>query len=444
MPQAAHWDDTMNINSLLLFWDKSSRSFLIAVRSLWLHKLRSVLAMLGIIIGVVAVIVLMAFGEGTMQDALEDIKRQGATNVIVVSVKPPEDGSSQRRSFLLTYGLTYADYDRFLLLDSIVGSVPMRIFPQEIRNLHHMHTGRVVATTTSYQNVNKLEMVDGRFLNHKDDEEMRNVAVLGSDVAEALFPFQSALGQSIVLNKQHFFVVGVLKERNALTSGGGVSETFNNDVYLPLRTVLGRYGEKIYIRQSGSRSGEQVELHQVTLTISDMNKVRDAGALIRDQLEQSHLKKDWNVIVPLDRLDEAERARTRGLILLFAIASISLTVGGIGIMNIMLATVTERTREIGIRRALGAKRWDITLQFLIEAIVQTAAGGALGAIIGIALVFFVPWAADIAFNFRIPAHLNFLPIILAMSAAIFVGVFSGLYPAFRASRLDPIESLRHD
>ena len=434
----------VSLNNFLLFWDKSRRSFLLALRSLWLHKLRSFLSMLGIIIGVVAVIMMMAFGEGSMQDALEDIKRQGATNVIVRSMKPPEDGSSQKRSFTLTYGLTYADYDRFLLLDSIVGSVPMRIFPQEIRNLHYMSTGRVVATTAAYQNVNKLDLVDGRFLNERDDLEMRNVAVLGSDVAETLFPFQSALNQTVVLNKQHFLVVGVLKERTALTSAGGASEDFNNDVYLPLRTVRGRYGDRIYIRQSGSRSGEQVELHQVTLTISDIDKVRDAGALIRDQLEASHLKKDWAVIVPLDRLEEAKRARIRGLILLFAIASISLTVGGIGIMNIMLATVTERTREIGIRRALGAKRADIVMQFLIEAVVQTSAGGMIGAVIGISLVFFVPWAARLLFSLNVPAQLNVEPILLAMGVAIFVGVAAGLYPAYRASRLDPIEALRHD
>jgi putative ABC transport system permease protein len=166
--------------------------------------------------------------------------------------------------------------------------------------------------------------------------------------------------------------------------------------------------------------------------------------VIADQLERSHFKKDWSVTVPLDRLEEAERARNRGLMLLFFIASISLTVGGIGIMNIMLATVTERTREIGIRRALGAKRADITMQFLIEAIVQTAVGGVLGALIGISVVFLAPWLSAAMFSKNLPAVLNLEPILLAMSVAIMVGVAAGLYPAFRASRLDPIEALRHD
>ncbi len=455
----------MNLNNFLLFWDKSRRSFVLAVRSLWLHKLRSFLSVLGIIIGTVSVIMLMSFGEGSMRDALEDIKRQGATNVIVQSTKPPDDSANQRRTMTANYGLTYGDYEQFKLLDTVIGSVPMRTFPQEIRRLHRMYNGRVVGTTAAYEKVNKLELVEGRFLLDSDEVsdadadrlgsdgdsirgdnlQMRNVCVLGSDVAEALFPFQAAVDKTIVLNKHQFRVVGVLKERTAMTSTGGGSEDYNNDVYIPLTTCRGRYGEKIFIRQSGSRSGEQVELHQVTLTISDMDKVRDAGEYVKAVLERSHsFKKDWRVVVPLDRLKQAEDAKNRYMILLFFIAAISLTVGGIGIMNIMLATVTERTREIGIRRALGAKRSDITLQFLIEALVQTSVGGLLGAFIGISLVFVVPLVSSAIFSRDLPAQLHHGSIGLALVAAIVVGVFFGLYPAFRASRLDPIEALRHD
>jgi putative ABC transport system permease protein len=376
------------MQALLIYWEKTQRSMVLALRSLWLHKLRALLSVLGIIIGTAAVIALMAFGEGSMQDALEDIERQGAKNVIIRSVKPPDDGSSQRRSFVATYGLTEKDYERFKMIDSVVVSVPMRIFPQEVRRLERMHNGRVVGTTAAYQNVNKINLVMGRFLvdgdertDEGDDTGMRNVCVLGADVAESLFPFEHPLGKTIVLNKHHFVVVGVLAERMPTGAIGGSSvsaEEFNNDVYIPLRTCRGRFGEKIYIRQSGSRSGEQVELHQVTLTISDRNKVVAAGAAVRDVLERTHYKKDWGVTVPLDRLEEAERARDRYKMLLVLIAGISLLVGGIGIMNIMLASVTERTREIGIRRALGAKRRDITFQFLVEAVAQTTVGGLVG------------------------------------------------------------------
>jgi putative ABC transport system permease protein len=440
---------SVSFNQYLLLWDKSRRGFALAVRSLWLHKLRSFLSVLGIIIGTASVITLMGFGEGSMRDALADIERQGATNVIVRSVKPADDSSGQRKRTLI-YGLTYADYKQFVTLDSVLSSVPMRIFPQEVRNLERAQNARVVATTTAYQNVNRIELVEGRFLidadeveDPGDDSEMRNVIVLGSDIAEALFRFQRAVGKSVVLNKHQYVVVGVLKERTALSNAGGASEDFNSDVYIPLSTCRGRFGERITVRQSGSFSAEAVELHQITLTIRSRDEVRDAGKVFADQLSRSHFKKDWSVTVPLDRLEEAERAKTRYQGLLFFIASISLGVGGIGIMNIMLATVTERTREIGIRRALGAKRWDITFQFLIEAMVQTTVGGALGTLVGIALVFFVPWVYAM-FGGHSPAQLTITPILLSMGVSIGVGVFFGLYPALRASRLDPIEALRHD
>ena len=434
--------------------EKTARSLVLALRSLWLHKLRAFLSVLGIIFGTAAVISLMAFGEGSMRDALEDIERQGAKNIIIRSVKPPEEANSQRRSFIVTYGLTEADHERFRMISSVIKSVPMRIFPQEIRRLHYMHNGRVVATTQEYARVNKVELVMGRFLvdadertDDGDDNSMRNVCILGSEVAEALFPFESPLGQSIVLNKQHFVVVGVMSERMPTGNIGGSTasaEEFNNDVYIPLRTCRGRYGEKIFIRQSGSRSGEAVELHQITLEISDRERVISAGAAVRDLLERTHLKKDWAVTVPLDQLEAAERARDRYKILLVFIAGISLLVGGIGIMNIMLASVTERTREIGVRRALGAKRSDITFQFLVEATAQTTVGGLLGVGLGLSIIYVVPWLLLHFFELSVPAKLHVPAIFLGLSVSIFVGVLFGWYPARRASRLDPIEALRHE
>ena len=343
----------------LLWSDKGRRGLVLALRSLWLHKLRSVLSVLGIIIGTTAVIALMGFGEGTMKDALDDIARQGATNIIIRSVKPSDDSATQRRTRIAIYGLTFADYDRFLTVgDAIIQRVPMRIFPQEVRYLERMHNGRVVATTSDYVAVNDVKMSAGRFLTKDDDRKMRNVIVLGEAVADKLFPFQDPLQQTVTLGNRNlkFFyeVVGVVANRMPTAAVGGSSQTaedYNNDVYIPLRTCQVRFGEKILISQSGSFNGEQVELSQVTLTMKDMDSVRPAGSVIRDLLERSHLKNDYAVTVPLDRLEAAERERDRLTRLLAAIACISLVVGGIGIMNIMLATVSERTREIGIRRA---------------------------------------------------------------------------------------------
>jgi putative ABC transport system permease protein len=431
----------------LMSWDKTRRSFVLAVRSLWLHKLRALLSVLGIVIGTAAVIALMAFGEGSMQDALDDIKRQGATNVIVRSVKPPDEGNTARRSMVAIYGLTYDDYERFLTIPDIIRWVPMRVFPNEVRYLERMSIGRVVATTPEYSNVHQIDVLPGgRFLTEEDDFKMNNYVVLGSEIADNLFPFEDPLGRTVVLNKQDYKVVGVLKDRMPTGGSGGsqAAEDFNRDVYMPLSTCRVRYGEKIYIRQSGSRSGEQVQLHQATLTVNDMLKVRPTGDLIKDMLERYHLKRDWAVTVPLDRLEEAERAKDRFTQLLVLIASISLVVGGIGIMNIMLATVTERTREIGIRRALGGKRRDITLQFLVEAVVQTTIGGVVGVVLGLGTVYALPWAAEFFAGTHLPAKVHVPSIFLSLGVSIGVGVLFGWYPAQRASLLDPIEALRHE
>ncbi len=429
----------------MLAWEKGRRSLAMAIDSLWLHKLRAFLSVLGIIIGTAAVIALMGFGEGSMQDALDDIKRMGATNIIVRSIKPPDDSSSARRTRVAVYGLTYQDYYQFGNLghETLQRIVPMRIFPQEIRRLERMYKGRTVGTTPEYAEVHELDLASGRFLLPEDEVAMDNVAVLAWNTAQALFPFEDPIGQTVRLGPHFYKVVGVLhSRRSASGSNGGQGEDFNNDVYIPLNTCQRRFGERIQIRSSGSFSFEQVELSQVTLTIRDIEKVRPAGDLIRAMLSR-HLKNDWDVEVPLDKLEQAERTKARYQMFLLVIAGISLLVGGIGIMNIMLATVTERTREIGIRRALGAKRRDITMQFLIEAIVQTTTGGLLGAILGLGIVALTPLVA-LWWDARVPATIHVPAIFLGLGFAVIVGVTFGLYPAFRASRLDPIEALRHE
>lgn len=439
-------------------WAKLRRSLTLAVKSLWLHKLRAFLSVLGIIIGTCAVIALMGFGKGSMQDALDDIKRQGATNIIVRSVKPPDDSITANRSFVTTYGLVENDLKRFETFgDAITRRVPLRVFPTEVRYLERMINCRVIATVPDYADVNKLEMARGRFLTESDDTDMDNYCVLGAEAADRLFTFEDPIDQTVQMKGHFFRVVGVIKDRMPTGGSGGsqAAEDYNRDVYIPFRTSRKRFGDVIFTRSSGSRSAEKVEISQVTLTVNaevdspaGRAKVQAVGDEIKRILEEEHYlknrKRDYAVTVPLDRLEEAERAQNRFTNLLVLIAAISLLVGGIGIMNIMLATVTERTREIGIRRALGAKRRDITMQFLVEAVVQTTIGGLCGVALGLCMLFTLPLLARWIAGEKLPALVDMRSIYLSVLVSIGVGIAFGLYPAWRAAKLDPIEALRHD
>jgi putative ABC transport system permease protein len=443
---------------MIVNFTKLSRNLVLAVRSLWLHKLRSALSVLGIVIANIAVMVLLAFGEGTKKQALDAIRRQGATNVIVRSVKPSDAAPSGMRSFILEYGLKNRDYEQFLTIPGISKAVRMRIAdPFEVRRADKVYRARIVGTTPEYQEVNKLNLATGRFINEQDDYYMENVCVLGAAVADYLFPFEDPIGQSVNLSgtqsSMFYRVIGVCEARMSSGSPGGsqAGEIYDNDVYIPLSTFNARFGESVIIRQSGSFSGEKIQLHQITLTVdatvddrAGREKVRATGNLIREIVEKNHLpKKDFEVIVPLDKLEDAEQMQNLLTGLLGLIAGISLVVGGIGIMNIMLATVTERTREIGIRRALGAKRRDIIMQFLIEAILQTFLGGLIGVVVGILMIFAAPPVIRWLFDKDLLAVLLLWPIALSLAVSTIVGVLAGAYPAWRAAQLDPIEALRH-
>ena len=419
----------------------------LGLKSLLLHKLRSGLAVLGIVIGIAAMIAMVTIGEGSKQEALDQIKRLGATNIIVRSTKPPDESSAQAtRAFVIEYGLTRDDVNRFSGISTVSRVLPLRVFRNEARHLGNKLDARIVGTTPNYAEINKLEVARGRFLSDRDQEVFENVAVLGSHAAELLYGFADPLDKSVKLRNHYYRVIGVMAARVPSAGAGGsqAAEDFNDDIYLPITTCRSRFGETIRNFQAGSSSAEKVQLHQVTLSVHDTSQVLPTAQIIKALLERYHKKQDWVMTVPLDLLEEAERTRRLFNMLLGSIASIALVVGGIGIMNIMLATVTERTREIGIRRALGAKRRDITTQFLIEAVMLTGIGGLVGVLFGLLAPIGISQISQKFFSFTIRTQVNMWSLPVAAVFAITVGIAFGLYPARRAALMDPIEALMHE
>jgi putative ABC transport system permease protein len=429
-------------------------------KSLLLHKLRSALAILGILIGVTAVIWLVAMGEGVSYQAQQQIKELGAKNIIVRNVKPPQNSSSNRGGFMsvLEYGLKRDDYKRIVrTVPTVLHAVPMREVYKEARYMDRTADVRLVACTSEYQELNNLRIEQGRFL--ADADKVNNVAVLGHQTARALFPYEDPIGKVIHIDQNVYVVIGQTAERAATGSIGGSfsGQDYNQDVYIPLETLRRRIGDTVVTSRSGSMEGETVQLSQITVTVHELEQVDETAGIIKAQLEKFHDIVDYSVIIPKELLQQAEVMQMMFNVLLVLIAGISLLVGGIGIMNIMLATVTERTREIGIRRALGAKQGDIVEQFLSEAVVLSAVGGLLGVLLGFLCtpsINFARWSMNVFFPdmmAALPANIQQLEpriatwsVIASFFISVAVGVAFGLYPARRAAMMDPIEALRHE
>ncbi len=421
------------------------RGLKLGMKSLLLHKLRSGLTVLGIVFGVAAVISMLAIAEGTSRDAKDQIQALGATNIIIRSVKPSDEAqasASGRPAMILNYGLKYADYDRMVdTIPTIKKILPIREIRKQIRRGPHSIEGRVVGTTEDYADFNLLQLEKGRFLKASDNEKYQNFAVLADKTAEQLFPYENPLNQSVKLGNDYYTVIGVTAERASSAGIGGslAAQDFNKDVYIPLNTCRLRFGERIVDMRSGSRQAEETQLSQITLQVKTIDDVLPTVPLVQASYEKYHSKKDVEMTVPYDLLLQAEKQARQFAIILGTIAAISLLVGGIGIMNIMLATVTERTREIGIRRALGAKQRDITQQFLIETVVLSGVGGLLGVAVG----FIIP-SLIVFFIQDQKAIVTGSSVILSFGISVAIGILFGIYPARRAAMMDPIEALRHE
>ncbi|MDB4441925.1 ABC transporter permease [bacterium] len=408
------------------------------IKNLLMHKLRSFLTILGIVFGVGSVIAMLSVGEGANRDALDQIRKLGSRNIILTSIKPIEEGViTTRPAYQNIYGLLYEDEQRIRdTMPSILQTVPVKLFRKDAFFGERVLELRVVGTTPDWFDLIKRPILAGRVISQKDLDNYARVCVLTEYAARRLLATEHTIGQTVRIGSGHFKVVGIVQSEQGRDDAQTPDQEI--DAYVPISTARELYGDAFWRRTAGGRYSERVELQQLLVHIKSTEKVEQTAAAIEAMLRRFHKKKDYNISVPLGLLRQAEETKRRFNIVLGSIAAISLLVGGIGIMNIMLASVMERTREIGIRRAIGAKRKQIIGQFLIETVVLSTVGGVIGICIGI----FLPWLIT-KFS-GMPTIVPIYGIILSFVLSIGVGVIFGVYPAFRAAMFDPIAALRHE
>jgi putative ABC transport system permease protein len=414
------------------------RDIELGIKNLLMNKLRSLLTVLGIVFGVGSVIAMLSVGEGASREAIEQIRKLGSHNIILTSVKPiEEEMGSVRRVHMSIYGLRYEDELRIIeTLPGVRVTVPAKLIRKKGILGERALEMRIVGTTPDWFNLVKRRVIAGRVLSQVDFDNHAGVCVLTEFGARRLLATEHTIGQFIRIGGEYYEVIGIVRSEQ----GGEDAQTpdENADVYIPLNVARERYGDIIVRRSAGSRERERVELHQLLVQVGRIEQVEPTATAITVMLKRFHKKNDYRIEVPLGLLKQAEATRRRFNIVLGSIAGISLLVGGIGIMNIMLASVMERTREIGIRRAIGAKRKQIIGQFLVETVVLSSVGGVIGIGIGILLPWFITYFSGM------PTIIPLYGIVLALGISVGVGVLFGIYPAVRAARLDPIEALRHE
>ena len=431
-------------------WRQFIRPWVLGVKSLHLHPMRSILTVLGIFIGVASVIWLLAIGEGISAKAQEEIARLGASNIIVTSVEPPRN---PKNPYDRLYGVTRNDYETLVqMVPTIARAVPQRSTERATYGFNGRQEEKPLkGVTADYAALKHTKVLRGSFLTETHVRDEAKVCVLGSSLAKSLFPYQDPIDKSIHVHRyygsDYYQVIGVVEPDGLANPLEGDSVT----LFIPLTT----YWRNIYDIYARDDAGLPT-VTEVTFEISSQHAIRETAEIIRQHLGETHAKDDFNVTVPLELLERAQSSRVMFIAMLGMVAAISLVVGGIGIMNIMLATVTERTREIGIRRALGAKQRDITRQFLVETIVLSVVGGLVGIIAGFLAapgVIGLRGALQASFPEMMKnapdSIMTMVPIIvpwsipLAFGISVFVGVVFGLYPAGKAAAMNPIDALRH-
>lgn len=404
---------------------RAQKIFQIAFGSILKNRMRSLLTMLGVIIGVGSVIIMVALGSGT-QASIEDEITSLGTNLITVSPATGEtNGVSQGAGSLNT--LTIKDVEALAKPSPLIQAVSptIRVMAQVVHKTENWMT-TINGVSPDYATMRNMEVVRGVMFSSRDEATRRKVAVIGHTVAAELFGDDNPVGAKIRIRNVPFTVVGVLAEKGE----GGFGGNQDDLILVPSLTAMYRLSGSIYVQQ-------------ITVSAVDAEVMDAAEAEVRARLRASHRLQpseddDFDLRSQTDLLETASTITGTMTALLGAIAAVSLIVGGIGIMNIMLVSVTERTREIGIRLALGARGRDVLWQFLVEALVLSILGGLIGLGAGILLGEFIASALDVPFVLATQL------VVLALGFSAAVGVFFGYYPARKAAALDPIEALRYE
>jgi len=414
--------------------------------SLTRHFIRAFLAMLGIVLGIAAVVAMLAISEGGKRGVIDQIKAQGIDNIIIRSIEPTSvntASSTSSRGGIKMFGLTKTDLEHIRnTFSNVERLVPIREISTDI------YAGQIktditpIASTAELFSLISCNIMDSRTKPFRDANAglMMPTCYAGIDAAVKLFGHREPLGKTIEIGGTSFTVIGLVEGLNQARIGGQYN--INNALYLPLAMADTLWGNTVRARRGTSASATEFDMFY--LKVKDLDGLADTVDRLKNYLSVSHAQNDYEFQVPYELMHAAERTQRIFTLVMTSIAAISLLVGGIGIMNIMLANIFERTREIGIRRALGATKRDILIQFLAESMVLTFIGGALGAGLGIVTAHSAEWIARMNGDMTMQAFVTSESIIISLIVAVATGITFGTYPALKAAQLDPLLALRHE
>ena len=423
-------------------------SFKIGIKGLQSNKLRALLTMLGIVFGVAAVIAKLSIGEGARQEALQQIELMGTNNIIITKVTVAENTTGKKKSF--SPGLNLNDAKAIKKLNPFVDFItPQLEMKVPVTYKSQILQTTLIGTTTDYFKTFNTKMNLGHIFNNYHSQNYSNVCVIGSGIKDQLFRFENPIGKKIKIGDLWFEIIGAAASKNVSTTGsqGITLRDFNEDIYIPFSTMMYKIGitETSDNQRRNPWQNQNAEVidrnsvSQFTVKVKQPDELREAANLISRILERRHYGiKDYEIILPEQLLQQKQKTQRIFNIVMGAIAGISLLVGGIGIMNIMLANIMERTREIGVRRAVGATRLDILSQFVYEALTISVVGGIIGVILGFVLTSLITTYAEWK------TIISPFSVFLAFFVSVATGLIFGIYPAKQAADKNPIESLRYE